>query len=511
MSPLLKKITIGEICLSGGATVISTILGPCVSVCLYSKKCMIGGMIHFGLPDKSYVQNSNRGNLHFGNLAILKLLDEMLAIPDVNCADLRAKIIGGANICNDVAHSRELGSANVEMARRTLKSLNIVLESEDVGGVVGREVFFYPSTGRVRVTKIPTPIVNPDIVNIKKKIRVLVVDDSKTIQQLLMKILTSDLIEVVGSAFSADEAMPLLARLRPDVITLDIHMPGMDGVSFLERFLSIHPIPTIMISSIGINEGDYVMKALELGAVDYIQKPTLAQISTQTEMIREKITIAAGVKVQSRASLTVSGRVNIAYKDTNAKQKLIAVGSSTGGTEAVKTMLMSLPANIPPILIVQHIPPVFSAAFAKRLNELCPFEIKEAADGDKVLPGRVLIAPGGLQMELSQTAGVRTVRIFEGQKVNRHRPSVDVLFDSVAKLVGKDTIGIILTGMGDDGAKGLLKMKTAGAFTIAQDEASCVVYGMPKAAVLLNAVTEILPLKAISSAIIKILEKAKVA
>lgn len=514
MSSTLKKIVIGEIFLGDGDTIISTVLGSCVSVCLFSSQAEVGGVIHFALPDRSFAKNSERGDLHFGKFAIRKLLDEMLAIEGVEKSDIRAKIVGGANLSSDVSHSRDLGLLNIEMARNTLKTLNIQVVGEDVGGDVGREIFFYPATGRLRVSKVeknPLGVPSPVATESKRKIKVLVVDDSKTIQQLLTKILSSDSIEVVGTALSAEEAFPLLTKLRPDVITLDIHMPGMNGVNFLEKFLPQFPIPTIMISSISLNEGDFVMKALELGAVDYIQKPTLEELASQTEFIREKVRTAANIKIHSKAALKSSTRLNIAYKDTKGINKIVAIGASTGGTEAVKTVLMSLPANIPPILIVQHIPPLFSAAFARRLNELCPFEVKEAVNGDKVLPGRVLIAPGGFQMELNSSGGVHTVRIFEGEKVNRHRPSVDVLFDSVAKRIGKDALGVILTGMGDDGAKGLLNMKTAGAHTIGQDEASCVVYGMPKSAALLGAVREVCPLNMVGDAIIRILEKSKAA
>lgn len=510
MSSTLTKIVIGEIALGDEDFIISTILGSCVSVCLFSPMAAVGGVIHFALPDRSFAKNSDRGDLHFGKFAIRMLLDEMLAIEGVKKTDIKAKIVGGANLSSDVAHSRNLGELNIKMARDTLKMLNIPVVGEDVGGDVGREIFFHPSTGRLRVSKIEKNSLDVSSV-VKRKIKVLVVDDSKTIQQLLKKILSSDSIEVVGTALSAEEAFPLLSRLRPDVITLDIHMPGMNGVNFLEKFLPEFPIPTIMISSISLNEGDFVMKALELGAVDYIQKPTLEELTSQTEFIREKVKTAASIKIQRKAALKSNTRLNIAYKDSKSNHKIVAIGASTGGTEAVKTVLMSLPANIPPILIVQHIPPLFSAAFARRLNELCPFEVKEAVNGDKVLPGRVLIAPGGFQMELFISGGIQTVRIFEGEKVNRHRPSVDVLFDSVAKRIGKGALGVILTGMGDDGAKGLLNMRTAGAYTIGQDEASCVVYGMPRAAASLGGVQEVCPLNLVGEAIIKVLEKSKAA
>lgn len=508
---VVKKIVIGEICLAGKGSVISTVLGSCVSVCIYSRKVGIGGMIHYALPNRSYAQGSGRGNLHFGDLAIRQLVEEMLKRPGVVLADLEAKIIGGAAVLSELVHSRDLGELNIQMARKTLAAHKVPVVGENVSGETGREMFFYPSEGRVRVAKIESPHVLAGMPTPARKIRVLVVDDSKTIQQLLSKVLSCYDIEVIGSALSAEEALPLIPKLRPDVITLDIHMPGLNGVQLLEKYIVNYPIPTIMISSITMSESNHVMSAFELGAVDYIQKPTLAELSTQTELIREKVRVASTVKVRSKGTQKANSSVLISYKKGSAQKNIVAIGSSTGGTEAVKSILLGLPKNIPPIVIVQHIPPVFSAAFAARLNEMCPFEVKEAQDGDMVMPGRVLVAPGGFQMEIFKSGAGLAVRVYEGERVNRHCPSVDVLFNSVADRVGKDAMGIILTGMGEDGAKGLLKMRKAGSFTIAQDEGSCVVYGMPRAAVALNAVVEIHPLSKISSVIIKSLENSQVA
>jgi len=260
-----------------------------------------------------------------------------------------------------------------------------------------------------------------------------------------------------------------------------------------------------MISSINMNESGLVLRALELGAVDYIQKPTLAEIKTQAEHIREKVLTASSIKVITRKAQSHPS-LKIMNKLINKTSKIVVLGASTGGTEALKEVLLRLPANIPPVLIVQHIPPVFSEAFAKRLNELCPFEVIEGKDGDEILPGRVIVAPGGKHMEIVIEKDIKKVKIYVGERVNRHIPSVDVLFNSAAKELRADALGVILTGMGNDGARGLLKMKQTGAFTIGQDEKSSVVFGMPKAAQEINAVSKVVSLENIADEIVRNLE-----
>lgn len=499
--PEVINLGIGEIFLGRSPKIIGTILGSCVSVCLFSKKQKMGGMIHFALPDRSHATNSTRNDLNFGDSAILFLYQELHRISQGPINDLSAKIVGGASVMNELAHASSIGDLNVQIARNALRELGITIVGEDVGGTSGRKVYFYTDNGRLRVSKMEETTSST-----KKKIRALVIDDSKTIRDLLTKILNCNDIEVVGKAANAQEAEVLISRLSPDVITLDIHMPGMDGVTFLKQYLPRYPIPTIMISSINVDESDLVFKALEAGAVDYLQKPCLSEIATQSETIREKVITASSIKVKSKQHIEKKTHRKISY---SFEQQIVAIGASTGGTEAIKEVLMGLPYNIPPIVIVQHIPPVFSTAFSKRLNELCPFEVREANDGDEVLPGRVIIAPGGKQMELIIDGDKKKVRVFDGEKVNRHRPSVDVLFNSVAKNAGPEAIGVILTGMGNDGASGLLQMKRAGACTIGQDEGSCVVYGMPKAAFDMKAVQRVVSLENIAEEIINRLEEFK--
>lgn len=332
-----------------------------------------------------------------------------------------------------------------------------------------------------------------------RKTKVLIVDDSKTICQLLTRILNTDPeLEVVATASLPSHVEALIEKHRPDVITLDIHMPEMNGVELLAKILPKYRIPTIMISSISMEESPQVLEALEIGAVDYIQKPSFSEIDSATPIIIEKVKAARTAKLVATTPMqTAEKPMSNAPLDTS---RLIVIGSSTGGTEALKGILTRLPENIPPILIVQHIPPVFSKAFANRMNELCPFEVLEAKDGDEVRPNRVLIAPGAFQMSLIGRGNNLSVKVEDAPPMNRHKPSVDYLFKSVAKLKNLPPIaGVILTGMGADGADGLLELRKLGAHTIAQDEASCVVFGMPKEAIKRGAAEKIAPLLEIAT------------
>jgi two-component system chemotaxis response regulator CheB len=351
------------------------------------------------------------------------------------------------------------------------------------------------------------------------KIKVLVVDDSALVRQTLVSILESDSnIEVVGVASDPYIAVERIKEVVPDVITLDIEMPRMDGLTFLKKLMSQHPIPVIVISTLTEKGTDSALLALEYGAVEVIAKP---KVNTKQLLEQSKIELCDKVKAASQVSLkkrvfsarneeiapklsadaVLGKRVSTSMIQTT--ETVLAVGASTGGTEALKVFLEGIPADSPGIVIVQHMPALFTKQFAKRLNDLCKITVKEAETGDKVLRGHALIAPGGQHMVLKRSGAVYHVEVIDGPLVNRHRPSVDVLFRSVARYAGKNALGVILTGMGDDGAKGMLEMKEAGAYTIAQDEKSCVVFGMPKEAIKLNAAEIVLPLTEIAGHIIK--------
>mgnify|MGYP001263641538 CR=1 FL=1 len=351
------------------------------------------------------------------------------------------------------------------------------------------------------------------------KIRVLTVDDSALMRQVLATLLSKDPgIEVIGSAPDPFIAREKIKALNPDVITLDVEMPKMDGLTFLEKLMRGHPMPVVMVSSLTEAGCQTTLRALELGAVDFIAKPKIDLREGMEEIAQDliaKVKAAATANVKRQASgvrretnpstslsTLMSGAAMIKTTDT-----IIAIGSSTGGTEAVKDVLMALPPNIPPILITQHMPERFTKTWADRMNQLCRISVKEAEDGDSVLPGHALVAPGGYHMTLVRSGARYTVRINQDPPVNRHRPSVDVLFASVAQCAGANAVGVILTGMGGDGAKEMLTMKQAGAYTIAQDEASCVVFGMPKEAIKLGGVDKVLPLAEIPAAIVAYISK----
>ncbi|MGE5351365.1 MAG: protein-glutamate methylesterase/protein-glutamine glutaminase [Acidobacteriota bacterium] len=344
-----------------------------------------------------------------------------------------------------------------------------------------------------------------------KKVKVLIVDDSALVRQTLSEILSSDdSLEVIGTASDPYAAARKMRDEMPEVITLDIEMPGMDGLTFLQKIMTQHPIPVVICSSLTGDGSLTALKAIELGAVEIITKPKLG---TKQFFEEAKIRICDAVKAASRASLKKVVRpISVEPKHTadvileksasramiKTTEKVIVVGASTGGTEALRVFLEELPLYSPGIVIVQHMPEGFTRAFAKRLDSICKITVKEAENGDAVLRGHALIAPGNHHLLLKRSGAKYYVEIKEGPMVCRHRPSVDVLFRSAARYAGSNAVGILMTGMGDDGAKGLLEMRQAGAYTIAQDEKTSVVFGMPHEAIKLDAAQAVLPLEQIS-------------
>src|SRR3990167_6010560 len=323
-----------------------------------------------------------------------------------------------------------------------------------------------------------------------RKIRVIVVDDSALVRSLLSEIINRQRdMECIGTANDPLVAREMIRELNPDVITLDVEMPRMDGIDFLGRLMRLRPMPVVMISTLTERGAEVTMRALELGAVDFVAKPRIGRI---TPLASTAADAEGGMPVRADAKLL--GRLST--------EKLICIGSSTGGTEAVKEILTRMPADAPGIVITQHMPPGFTTSFAARMNTLSQITVQEAVNGERILPGHAYIAPGGRQFRVDRSGANYVAVVEDGELVNRHRPSVEVLFKSAAAVVGRNAFGIMLTGMGNDGAKAMREMKDAGSYNYVQDEASCIVFGMPREAILHGAADEVLPLMDIAGALL---------
>lgn len=357
-------------------------------------------------------------------------------------------------------------------------------------------------------------------------VRVLIVDDSALVRRILTEVLSGDPgVEVIGTASDAYTAREKIKQLNPDVLTLDIEMPRMDGITFLRNLMRLHPMPVVMVSSLTEHGAEITLDALSIGAVDYLPKPKIdvaATLADYGEELRLKVKAAATARVRrytgsappQGAAQTVAASPSAdavlartaALRQFRTTDRIVAIGASTGGTEAIKDVLVQLPADTPGIVITQHIPKAFSTPFARRMNACCQMTVYEAEDGQHILPGHVYIAPGDMHLRVVRDGARYVCRLDDGPPVNRHKPSVDVLFRSVAQHAGRNAIGVILTGMGKDGAVGLKEMRAAGSPTIAQDEASCVVWGMPREAVELGAAAEVLGLTDIAKRVLELAE-----
>jgi two-component system, chemotaxis family, protein-glutamate methylesterase/glutaminase len=337
------------------------------------------------------------------------------------------------------------------------------------------------------------------------KTRVVVVDDSALVRSLLAEIINRQPdMQCVGAAADPIVAREMIRELNPDVITLDVEMPRMDGIDFLAKLMRLRPMPVVMVSTLTERGADVTLRALELGAIDFVAKPKIGVadgLALLADDITQKIRIAASAQLKrvvppSLASANPVAPVSLGRLST---EKIIFIGASTGGTEATKEVLTQLPADAPAVMITQHMPPGFTRNYAARLDGLCRIAVKEASDGERVLPGHAYIAPGGLHMSVERSGANYIARVRDGEPVNRHKPSVDVLFHSAARVAGPNALGVMLTGMGADGATAMRAMRNAGSWNVAQDEASCVVFGMPREAIAAGATHEVLPLSKIAA------------
>ena len=344
------------------------------------------------------------------------------------------------------------------------------------------------------------------------KIRVIVVDDSALVRGLLAEIIDRqpDMC-CIGAAADPLEAREMIRNLNPDVITLDVEMPRMDGIDFLSKLMRLRPMPVVMVSTLTERGADVTLKALELGAVDFVAKPKIGVSDGLRQLgadITEKIRTAARARVQRLAAPPAAGAapakpVSMAQMGRLSTEKIVFLGASTGGTEATREVLVGLPADFPAVMITQHMPPGFTKSYATRLNSLCRIRVAEASDGERVLPGHAYIAPGGFHLSVERSGANYIARVQDGEPVNRHKPSVEVLFDSAARLVGRNALGVMLTGMGGDGARAMRTMRDAGSYNLVQDEATCVVFGMPREAIAHGAAHEVLPLTKIAPRLIE--------
>lgn len=457
-------------------------------------------MCHYYLPTKLELNDQSSEN-KYGEYAIKNLL-KLFKVNSSNPMDLEAKIIGGGHVIDFTLNKeKDIGGENIDIARRILSEFNIRVTALSVGDNVGRKVKFNTITGTVEVQKIESSRNNG---HEESKIKVLIVDDSSTVRKLLSVMINRDpIFQIIGQASDPFEADDIIKNNRPDLITLDIKMPKMDGITYLEKRLSKIGIPTIMISAIDVKESGYILRALELGAFDFIRKPTIHDIEGLTLDLHEKLKQAFKNRKSSIKPQIYNPKIPRQLYNVSLDSFLIVVGASTGGTEAIKAFLTRLPPEIPPVLIVQHIPKEFCTPFVEKVNEICSFPVQEAKNNTVVKSSNVYFAPGGLQMKVMNLSKDLVLKLVDDPPVQRFKPSVDYLFQSVCNLKSRKIIAVMLTGMGEDGAHAMKKLRNLGAFTIAQDESSSVVFGMPKAAIDLGAADKVLHLNKISDEIVR--------
>ena len=533
----LKVIKAGETCFAKENAEISTVVGSCLAFCVFDKVKKMAGMCHYSLPSREYVKDTSLGDLFIGAFAIKDLLRKFKQ-EGSSPAHLEVYIVGGAD--SGEAISREIARKNIEVARDLCAAYHLPIKKERLSGPCGFKVRLLSQKGDlfvktleslnkpanrqaektkenlpIRETKTAHSLLSSDrkkaVKEAKKTAKIMIVDDSKVIQKIFASVFEKDpFLEVFAIASDPYEAEDLMKKSLPDVIILDVQMPKMDGLTYLAKYLSKRKTPVIVVSGSENDGGLLALKAMELGAIDFVEKPDFQHLADFSKLLKTKIEVALKAHVFS-SSNTLKHRYSLDKSSEIDPRKMVVIGSSTGGVEALTTVIHSLPTKIPPILIVQHIPGKFSRIFAERLNTQTSFTVKEALDHDIIKENCIYIAPGDKQMKVKEIAGKKTIRITDDAPVNRHKPSVDYLFSSVAKINPHKTVAVILTGMGKDGAKGMLELANLGASTFAQDEASSVVYGMPKEAVKLGAAQNVVSLYDVADVIMEAcLKKRKI-
>jgi two-component system chemotaxis response regulator CheB len=497
----------GELIFCSDETEVTTILGSCVAVCLWDRELQVGGMCHYYLAVDG---GSGSPKNNYGEFAIPNLLREFKQHGS-HPKNMVAKILGGGHVIDFKSEAHEdVGKVNISIAKEILKKFSIPVVGENIGGLRGRKVVMNTMDGSIKFQLIK----KKEEITEADKVRVLIVDDSKAIRLILRKMIERDPeLEIVGEAENAEQAWEFIESKKADVITLDINMPGKNGLELLADYMPNYGTPTIMIAALNESESDQVLHALELGAFDFIKKPSFNDIEALTIDLHNTLKEASKSKKRGKITFgkgSIKPQLNTLL-DKHLRENIVLIGSSTGGTVALRDLFTSLPETIPPMVVVQHIPPVFSREFANRMDELCPFTVSELSDDTRVEPNNIYIAPGGKQIRLVERGESIKVEVTDDPPVNRFKPSVDYMFDSAASIKSRKITAVLLTGMGDDGARGMLRLKEKGAHTIAQDEATSVVYGMPKAAKEMKAVSEIRPLQEIPQAILQAVQKRKAA
>ena len=489
-----QNLRVSEFVVSTSPTILQTDVGSDLALTVWDQIKKIGGMCVFSPRD--------------GNKLLIDLLRKFKNFGSAK-ENLEIKIIGGAHINIDQIQKITAIHDSLALALDTVNNFGLQIKARSIGGKDLKTVTFDTVSGRLRFSVKPADSI------LKSKIKVLVIDDSKTIRTLIETCLRSDTgIEVIGLAGDPIEAMDLIAKKNPDVITLDIKMPRMDGLTFIKEYISKNYFPTILISSLNPKELDGTIDGLLHGAFHYLEKPKTANEAADFEVeLRQVIKHAhqfnqnAGYTAKQSPKTYSAKQSNQALNKSSSfslrscKNSLVAIGASTGGVQALQKVIENFNRDIPPIVVVLHIPAAFSRALAERWNEEFDFAVKEAQDNDRIEPGKIYLAPGGCQMKITDLGEKLIIKLTDDPPLNRFKPSVDYTFFSVAKIKSKKIVGVLLTGMGDDGAKGMLDLKSNGALTIAQDEKTSTVYGMPKAAAELDAAKEILALSKIPKAI----------